>query len=467
MIKRYMKLFIGLIIAAVISIAVYICVSIYRNNENKKLFEQEAKKAIFNFESADVTTLKVHNSDGDYVFEYNGDFWTMTEGADLQPGSAKLSEIAVTMSTLSADSILTEEKTENLQQYGLDDPLSIQAVFKDGTQKGIEIGKQVPGDSKYYLKVNGSDTIYLVSSTYVDELMAEKEDLTDRYMFNINNSSDINYLKYTLAGEVVYELSKNEDNEWSLLSPDINIPVNSAGITDITTFIIRATCATFVESSEENFKKYGFDSPQFEIEVKTPEKSARVLFGNNFDGNEEFVYAYNPDIDQMYIFSVSALGVQGTTVENVLTRTLHNEYRGNIDAIDIDIFGTKIKIDYGYNENDLLNGDYAVNGNAIDNSSEEIMLAFSQLFNSVTGMVYDKADIETKNKKVKGEPECTIVYELKDGTEYKLEFIPQGSDSDYMYIVENGKYLNVLESKYSFKSGILAYYDELMSLIEK
>ena len=44
MIKRYMKLLIGLVAVAVIAIGAYIGVVVYKNNQTKKAYEEEQKK---------------------------------------------------------------------------------------------------------------------------------------------------------------------------------------------------------------------------------------------------------------------------------------------------------------------------------------------------------------------------------------------------------------------------------------
>ena len=62
MIKRYMKLLIGLIIAAVIATGAYFGVLVKKNNDAKKAYEEIQKLKIFDFDPMDITSMSVKNS---------------------------------------------------------------------------------------------------------------------------------------------------------------------------------------------------------------------------------------------------------------------------------------------------------------------------------------------------------------------------------------------------------------------
>ena len=147
MIKRYMKLLIGLVAVAVIAIGAYIGVVVYKNNQTKKAYEEEQKKIIFSFDPLDITDMDVTNSTGDFSFRLTDNGWEITQGQKFPLSPDRFVEIATTMSTLTASKVLTEEVPEDLSEYGLDAPMKISFRLNDDTGYTAYIGSKVPGDS--------------------------------------------------------------------------------------------------------------------------------------------------------------------------------------------------------------------------------------------------------------------------------------------------------------------------------
>ena len=72
------------------------------------------------------------------------------------------------------------EAPEDLSQYGLEEPFrTITAVLSDGTQVVIYAGNKSDLLSEYYIKVEGDDNVYLVSSTIVTDFDKDPEDFID------------------------------------------------------------------------------------------------------------------------------------------------------------------------------------------------------------------------------------------------------------------------------------------------
>ena len=72
------------------------------------------------------------------------------------------------------------EAPEDLSQYGLEEPFrTITAVLSDGTQVVIYAGNKSDLLSEYYIKVEGDDNVYLVSSNIVTDFDKDPEDFID------------------------------------------------------------------------------------------------------------------------------------------------------------------------------------------------------------------------------------------------------------------------------------------------
>lgn len=465
MIKRYMKLLIGLVAAAVIATGAYIGVVISKNNEQKKAYEEEQKKIIFSFDPMDITDMDVKNSSGNYSFRLTDEGWQIIEGEQFPLSADRFVEISTAMATLSASKILTEDAPEDLSEYGLDDPMRISIKLKDDTRYTACIGSAVPGDTSYYLSAEGRNTIYIVSEDYINLIRAEVDDLKDRLLFDTSGTADITHLKYINHGTVVYDISRTGDG-WEVIAPFKRGIVNSAGVTNITSLIIRAESVTFINEELTDLSKFGFDNPSHQLEIRTDKKEAKIIFGNYYDEAGQYIYAYNKGIDQIYIFETASLGFIDSKLEDILFKRINNEAFDNIKKFELDIFGTKVDIDYNYTVEAGKTSSYSVNGKSVDRENEKILEAFNNLINSITGISFDYVSDENLSNGVTGEAAVKVVYRLKEGDDYKLEFIPKSDDDSLLYIVENGIYTGTVIRKTVLENGMKIYYEELMELMK-
>ena len=461
MIKRYMKLLIGLIIAAVIATGAYFGVLIKKNNDAKKAYEEYQKLTIFSFDPMDITNMSISNSSGDYYFQLTGNGWEITKGEQFRFSSDKIVEMAETMSELTATAIITEEAPDDLAAYGLKNPMKVGFKLKDGSEYICEIGKQVPGDSSWYVKASGRDIIYRISSEDKDSLSAELSDLKDKLLFDASGTDAITRLKYIDHGKVIYDINYI-GSEWKLSAPFPQGVVNGANVNNITSQLIRAECVTFIDEEITDSSKFGFDNPSYQLEIASDKRSANITFGNYYDNDKQYIYAYNRELDQIYIFRTSELSFIGTKLEDILFRRLHQESFENISSFEINAFGTEINIDYNYVVAEGQTSSYKVNGADVDRENESILESFNNLINAITGMAYDEVLesplINFRNK----QPEAKIVYDLKEGKDIVLEFYKKEDDENLLYIVENGEYTSTLIKRSTIDNGILLYYKELM-----
>lgn len=461
MIKRYMKLLIGLIIAAVIATGAYFGVLVKKNNDAKKAYEEIQKLKIFDFDPMDITSMSVKNSSGEYYFQLTGNGWEITKGEPFRFSADRIVEMATGMSQLNATKIVTENGGDDLSAYGLNDPVRLGFKLNDGKEYTAEIGKQVPGDSSWYLKTAGNDTIYIVSSDVKDSISAELDDMKDRLLFDASGTDDITHLKYIDHGTVIYDINKS-GSEWKLESPFPQGEVNASSVNSITSMLIRAECVTFINEELTDLKKFGFDNPSYQIEVSSDKRSVNVIFGNYYDDARNYIYAYDRAIDQIFIFQTSELGFFGTKLEDILYKRLHQESFENISNFEMDILGTEINIEYNYVVAEGQTSSYKVNGKEINREDESVLETFNNMINSITGMCFDEVCETTLTNLKSQKPEAKIVYDIKDGKDYVLEFYKKDGDDSLLYIVENGVYTDTVIKKTSLENGVLLYYKELM-----
>jgi hypothetical protein len=464
MIKRYIKILIGLVAAALLATGAYFGVTYNEKKNLEKKMNEELKKIVFEFDPEMTKKMTVHNSTGDYGFELTADGWIITQGEEFQLSPDKFVTIATTMSELTASRILTEELPEDLAQYGLEDPMTVCLTTSDKKEYSVDIGSQVPGEESFYLRVTGGSTIYIVSKSDIENLSSEITDLKDKLLFDLAGTDGINYIKYIKDDSVIYDLRK-EGDIWDIVTPFSQGTVNGAAVKDIASSLIRVESVTFIDEEIDDLAKFGFDNPQYQLEVGADTKQAKLLFGNFYDDNGQYIYVYNKTIDQIYIFETASLSFLDVATEDILVRELRSEFFGNIKSFDIDMFGTKIKIDYNYSVAGEGETKYLVNKKKVDPKNATQLEVFNNLINSITGLAFSNICEDVSASELLNTPDASIVYHLKEGDDYVLQFIKKSDEENQYYIIENGNYTGTLIRMGVFEGGIIQYYNELMELI--
>lgn len=150
--------------------------------------EETVETVVTDFEPEEVTELTV-TGNRELHFTKTDVGWTESslEGEEIDQDSVnrllrQISAVTTTETVVQAP--------EDVAQYGMDAPsFTIQAILSDGSSVTIYAGKESSLLSKYYIKVEGDDNVYLVSSYIVtdfdraaEEFIREEETETETGM---------------------------------------------------------------------------------------------------------------------------------------------------------------------------------------------------------------------------------------------------------------------------------------------
>jgi len=219
----------------------------------------------------------------------------------------KISGIIDSLSGLIAKEFVSEEKQkEDLEKFGLDQPdyeiaLSLPVKSQELT---FSLHKK---DEKLYATTSLSSKIIETEDTILSDLEEEVLELREKEVANFY-SWEINRLHLKM-GELDWELSKDEENNWHFESP----VQEDADNNKIQTFIrqIESLKATGFIDPPLDLKDYGLDKPQgiIKIWVKSDEEEAEeitVLIGAE-DMDAKTVVVKNSRLDYLFRLDSSFL----------------------------------------------------------------------------------------------------------------------------------------------------------------
>ena len=190
---------------------------INQNNEEKAAEQSKAEKEANTFylsQMEEPVSISYTNSYGTFAFSYDteNETWSYDSDEHFPVTQSYLTSISSDLKSFTAERKL-EEVQDDLSVYGLDNPsCTITAKGSDDTEVTIQIGNLNSYNSDYYAKVEGSDDIYTIASSYVSDISNDISTLQEKESFPTITSTSITDVQLSKDG-ITLDMEKEVTQE--------------------------------------------------------------------------------------------------------------------------------------------------------------------------------------------------------------------------------------------------------------
>ena len=190
---------------------------INQNNEEKAAEQSKAEKEANTFylsQMEEPVSISYTNSYGTFAFSYDteNETWSYDSDEHFPVTQSYLTAISSDLKSFTAERKL-EEVQDDLSVYGLDNPsCTITAKGSDDTEVTIQIGNLNSYNSDYYAKVEGSDDIYTIASSYVSDISNDISALQEKESFPTITSTSITDVQLVKDG-ITLDMEKEVTQE--------------------------------------------------------------------------------------------------------------------------------------------------------------------------------------------------------------------------------------------------------------
>lgn len=169
--------------------------------------QSEADDTVYLTQLSDPTALSVTNQYGSFAFTKGEEGWTRDDDSDFPTDQDALDDLADQAGKLAA--VRTIADPEDLSSYGLNEPtMEVNLTDEDGTQVKLLIGSTLDSGD-YYAKLDGSDTVYTIASTFPEALDIQVDELIALAQFPSLSEDNIQSVTWT-SGDSTVTLVKEE-----------------------------------------------------------------------------------------------------------------------------------------------------------------------------------------------------------------------------------------------------------------
>jgi len=177
----------------------------------------EAAPSVLKLDENSITKLALKKKDAPEIrLTKSASDWKITEPKPLAADQSTVSSVLSTLASLNADRMV-EEKSSDLQRYGLDHPsLEVDVTEKDNKSQRLLLGDDTPTGSAAYAALAGDPRVFTIAGYHKTSLDKTLSDLRDKRLLTVSPDK-ISQLEITGSNGDI-EFGRNKD-EWQILKP--------------------------------------------------------------------------------------------------------------------------------------------------------------------------------------------------------------------------------------------------------
>ncbi len=397
-----------------------------------------------NFTTDAIESVTLINEDGTFVVVKKDQEWVLSSPADIRTDPSVLSSIIINASSIVADKVV-EENAADLAIYGLDKPAKAVIKTTDGKETVLEIGDLTPTQGGNYIKLAGSNKVYVVSSFVGEKLTMGRNDMRNKQMFDFT-SDLIGSVAMSRKGESLFSAVVEEDGaSWTMNTP-IKASVNESAVYPMLDALSSTSVYEFVEENPKDLSKYGLDKPSYEFEFSVEGKNYKLTMGEEIVKGYA-IYAMLDGSNEVVAVNMEPYNFVDKPLKEVLRIFAYIVNIDQVKKIDLTMDGKtdNMVLDVykdADGKSDYVKDKFYFNGIDATASDDEGSQPFRKLYQAMIGIGLDEIDIEGQPSV---QPDIVIDYTLVDGSTMKVEFISK--DENFYYVVRNGEYAGILVKK--------------------
>lgn len=210
----------GLLIAAIV-FAVLAGI-LYWSDHRKSTAEAakpsaDAAPPILKLDENAITKIELKKKDAPAIeLAKSGSDWRITAPKSYSADQSTVSSMVSKLASLDADR-LVEEKSTDLQRYGLEHPtVELDVIEKDNKSQRLLLGDDTPTGNAVYAALVGDPRVFTIASYNKNTLDKNLNDLRDKRLLTLNADK---ISRIEIAGKSSdIEFGRNKD-EWQILKP--------------------------------------------------------------------------------------------------------------------------------------------------------------------------------------------------------------------------------------------------------
>lgn len=321
-----------------VALGLFAFIFFFEKKTNSTRENMEQSKRVVTVDVPAIDGIQIANNEGKIELRKDGPDWNLVAPLKDRADSLLVNQVLTNIDDLNVESsFVVDGKAadgNSLKDLGLDTAGIRLKLLGKGAPPEILFGKDAAVEGKSYVRMDGSNTVYVVSNELKKQLQKKVDDYRDRKLIGLDVSRVSKFNIKSAAGEI--DMAKST-NAWSLDQP-IKARGDSMKINDLIAQISSMHVDAFVPDTSANPGAWGLSDPRgtITLAIDGADKPEVLQIGQPVEGNPNEVYARLSSRDSVLILPKSIAAVLEIKPADVRSRGLMALNLDMVDRIHID-----------------------------------------------------------------------------------------------------------------------------------
>ena len=311
----------------------------YYDEVIEKSRDEAERKAglLLDLEMGKVTKVAIRKPNGELILKKKNDDWRIAAPVDVDANDIDVDNIVQIAAELNFDRKIGE--ANDLSQYNLDNPTTINFYQSNGHQQTLKIGSASPTGGGYYVMTGDEPTVYLIERWQVNGMVKSEFDLRKRRLF-LHQPGVVS--KFNLRNKYLsISVEKNDNGKWMITSP-IDAVADSVAVKALLDRVVSTLVSGFINDDAQELTIYGLDDPETTITIQFDDQTETLHIGGVTEGANN--YAMIEGSTNVVRIPGEVAGSMQVTLDSIRDKTLAPVEPEDINEITITLEGKRVKL---------------------------------------------------------------------------------------------------------------------------
>jgi hypothetical protein len=277
--------------------------------------QEEAARHLFQVDKAQITALQLDRGGAEPIYLTKNDHWQI-----IEPINTRGDEFAVASLLTALESLKMEREVEaaaqDLQPYGLDQPMLHLSFLADGSRHQLRLGAKAAVGNQYYASSDQENRVVLIAGATQQSFDKSLFDLRSKEFFTAG-SDEVQQVELD-HGKNELVLTRAENKLWRAPAA-VEVKIKTSKVERFLSLLFRLRAKRFLDNDDGNLALLGLDPAKIRLKISTPTKTETLLLGNT---KEESVYAKGGELPGVAMVEKNLLAELPQTLSDLEDRTL-------------------------------------------------------------------------------------------------------------------------------------------------
>lgn len=319
------------ILLLLIAAGLFIYVRFYESNQPGTSDAEEQRRHVVTFERDDIDGITITNNEEKIELRRGGKDqpWRLDAPVKDRADASKLDQLLTSIETMQKQATIDEDPKTKLKDFGVvKSNLRLKLTGRNAPPE-ILFGKDAAVEGKIYARLDGSNTVFVVTNELKNLVAKKADDFRDSKLTDISAAQVTKLEIKTAAGAI--EMQKDRDH-WQINKP-IKARADDAKVGDLIAQTINASIDSFVPEKDANSSATGLADPRgtVSIFVEGSDKPGVLHLGQSPEKESGKVFAKISTRDTVVLLQKKVAEILEIKPDDVRDKHL---LRVNLDIVD-------------------------------------------------------------------------------------------------------------------------------------